>query len=323
MIKIKYTLLRLITAIFSIFPLRVHYLFSDSLFFLTYYIVQYRRSVVATNLAHSFPEKSIQERKIIEKKFYHHFCDTIIETLYFDRISVAEAKRRVNYINPELPNHYLDQNREVIIFLGHYNNWEWYCTWPLHSPHRFYAIYKKIRDKAFDRFYKHLRGRFGAQPLERSNTFRTLYLSHQKGTPSISAFLFDQTPRLHEIHHWVTFLNQETPVVLGAEKVAQKLDAVVLFANSKKVKRGMYQVEFQLVTEHAGSSAKYEITDQCTKMLEHQIIENPPYWLWSHRRWKHTKEKAAAYHEENNHEQMHYPQSSTIEKMTTHNTTVK
>ena len=108
----------------------------------------------------------------------------------------------------------------------------------------------------------------------------------------MSAFLFDQTPKSFEIQHWVTFLNQDTPAILGAEKIAQKLDTVVLFLHSRKIKRGYYEAEFQLVTDHAGECPKFEITDKCTHLLEQQIIEHPEFWLWSHKRWKHKREKA-------------------------------
>jgi KDO2-lipid IV(A) lauroyltransferase len=252
-------------------PLRLNYLFSDFLFLITYYVVRYRRSVVSRNLSNSFPEKSLKERKLIEKKFYHHFCDTFIETLYYDRISFEEAKERVKYLNPELPNHYMDQGRPVVVYLGHYNNWEWFSNWPLYTNHRFYAIYKKLRNKAFERFFYNLRSRLGAIPLERAETFRQLMEDAQKGIPTLSAFIFDQTPRINEIQFWTTFLNQETAVVVGAEKVARKLDAVVLTAHPRKIRRGYYEVEYSLVTEHAKETAKFEITEQCTRFLEKRI----------------------------------------------------
>lgn len=289
--KTGYFLLRATTWIIQLFPLRVHYIFSDLFFILAYSIFRYRRSVVAKNLANSFPGKTQKERNQIARKFYHHFCDTAIETLYFDRISSTEGKYRAKYLNPELPNGYLDHGRDVICFLGHYNNWEWFCNWPLYSTHLFYPIYKKLKNSIFERFYLHLRSRFGAIPLERAATFRQLYSDHQKGIPTMSAFLFDQTPRIYEIHHWVTFLNQDTPVILGTEKVAQKIDAVVLFAQSIKVKRGFYEVEYQLVTDHAGVCARFEITEKCTRLLEQQINSQPEFWLWSHKRWKHKRNK--------------------------------
>ena len=289
--KAPYYLLKANTWIIQLFPLRVHYMVSDFLFILAYYIIRYRRSVVAKNLANSFPDKTQNERTIIAKNFYRHFCDSFVETLYFDRISAAEGKNCVKFTNPELLNSYLDEGRQVITFFGHYNNWEWFCNLPLYVNQRCYAVYKKLRNKTFERFYFNLRNRFGAVPLERASTFRQLVGDHQKGIPSFSAFLFDQTPRPSELHHWLTFMNQDTPVILGAEKIAQKLDTVVLFLFSRKKKRGFYEAEFQLVTDHGGSCQKFEITNKCTQLLERQITEHPEFWLWSHKRWKHSRER--------------------------------
>jgi len=237
----------------------------------------------------SFPEKSEKERILIEKKFYRHLCDTFIETLYFDRISEKEAKKRVNFLNPELNNQYLDKGRSVVGYLGHYNNWEWLSNWPLYTNHRFYAIYKKLRSKAFGRFYYNLRSRLGAVPLERADTFRQLMEDTQKGIPSFTAFIADQTPRINDIQYWTTFLNQDTAVVVGLEKIAKKLNAVVLAAHPKKIRRGYYEVEYFLVTENPKETAKFEITEKCTRILENIIREKPEYWLWSHKRWKHKK----------------------------------
>ena len=282
-------LLRTITWLVSKMPRRVLYFHSDVLFFIIFYIVRYRRGVVANNLLNSFPEKTQSDRYHISKRFYAHLCDQFVETLYFDRVSVSEGKKCVKYLNQELVNSYLEQGRSVVCFLGHYNNWEWYTTWTLFSTHRFYVIYKKFRSQSFERFYFGIRSRFGAIPLERANTFRQLFKDSQQKISSASAFIFDQTPRISDIQHWVTFLNQDTPVILGAEKVAQKFDAVVFFLHSQKVKRGYYETECQLITEHAGACPKYEITDKCMQLLENQIKEKPEFWLWSHKRWKHKR----------------------------------
>ena len=284
-----YYLLRILSWLIYKMPRRVRYGLSNIFFVIIYYLIGYRRDVVNLNLANSFPEKTQKERELIAKNFYRHICDSFIETLYFDRIPLTEGKNCVRFVNPELLNGYLDQGRQVLTFFGHYNNWEWFCNLPLYATQQCYAVYKKIKSKAIDRFYINLRSRFGAVPLERADTFRQLMSDHQKGIPSMSAFLFDQTPRSTELHHWVTFLNQDTPVILGAEKMAQKLDAVVLFLYSRKIKRGYYETEFQLVTDHAGACSKFEITDKCNHLLEQQIIEHPEFWLWSHKRWKHKR----------------------------------
>ncbi len=286
---IGYYLLKASTWIFHILPMRFNYILSDILYLVCYYIARYRRKIVRNNLKNSFPEKTEQEIKTIERKFYRHLCDTFIETLYYDRISFEESKRRVRYVNSELPNKYLDEGRPVVVYLGHYNNWEWFVNWSLSTKHRFYAIYKKLTNKAFERFYYNLRGRFGTIPLERADSFRTLMEDNQNGIPTFSAFIFDQTPRIKEIQYWTTFLNQDTAVVVGAEKVARKLNAVVIAAHPRKIKRGYYEVEFVLITEHAKDTVKFQITEKCTKFLEKIIKEKPEYWLWSHKRWKHKK----------------------------------
>jgi KDO2-lipid IV(A) lauroyltransferase len=111
----------------------------------------------------------------------------------------------------------------------------------------------------------------------------------QKGIPTLTAFIADQTPRINDIQYWTTFLNQDTAVVVGLEKIARKLNAVVIAAHPKKIKRGYYEVEYFLVTDNPKETAKFEITEQCTRFLEKIIIKKPEYWLWSHKRWKHKR----------------------------------
>jgi len=282
-------LLRALSWLIYSLPLSVLYFFSDFVFILFFHLVRYRRDVVAQNIANSFPEKTKKERDQIAIKFYHHLCDCFLETLYFDRITNEKVKERVKFINPELANNYMDQGRSVIILMGHYNNWECFNNWGLHTKHRSYAIYKKLRNPAFENFYNHLRSRFGSFPLERKLTFRQLFDDLQAGIPGLSLFLIDQTPRSFDIQYWTTFLNQETAVLVGPEKIARKLDTVVLFGITKKIKRGFYEVEYVLITDHARQCPKFEITEISTRMMEKLIVENPEFWLWSHRKWKHHR----------------------------------
>ena len=63
----------------SFLPFWVLYLIADGMYYILYYIVRYRRKIVAENLEHSFPEKTSRERKEIEKKFYRHLSDFFVE----------------------------------------------------------------------------------------------------------------------------------------------------------------------------------------------------------------------------------------------------
>jgi|WetSurMetagenome_2_1015567.scaffolds.fasta_scaffold275826_2 Kdo2-lipid IVA lauroyltransferase/acyltransferase len=288
--KAGYYLLKASTWIIQLFPLRFHYFVSDLFFLFIYYIARYRRKVVYENLKNSFPEKSQDEISRIARKFYHNFCDSLIETLYFDRISENEIKKRLTILNKELIESLMAGGRNIILAMGHYNNWEWNCSWPLHSPVKGYVIYKRLTNKSFDLFYYNMRSRFGLTPLERADCYRQLIADSQNGVLSISAFLMDQTPRKHEIQYWTTFLNQETPVLTGTEKVARKIDAAVLFCHIRKIKRGYNTLEFSVIEEHARDAKPFEITEKATQKIEGIIRECPELWLWSHKRWKHKRE---------------------------------
>ncbi|HEY5511675.1 MAG TPA: lysophospholipid acyltransferase family protein [Prolixibacteraceae bacterium] len=288
--NLGYYLLRAVTWVVQLFPLRLHYFFSDFIFLFVFYVVRYRREVVFMNLKNSFPDKLSGEITLIAKKFYHQFCDSFIETLYFDRVSEKEIKKRLTLLNLELPEKYLHEGRAVVIALGHYNNWEWNCSWPLNSDYTAYVIYKRLTNKSFDKFYFNMRAHFGMVPLERADTYRQLISDSNNHKGTASAFLMDQTPRKREIQYWTTFLNQDTPVLTGTEKVARKLDAVVMFCHIKKLKRGYNRLEFSVITEHAKDTAQYEITEKATRKIEEIILQRPELWLWSHKRWKHKRE---------------------------------
>ncbi len=286
-----YYLLKSLTWVIQLFPLRVNFILSDILFAVVYYIAGYRKKVVLENLRNSFPEKRANEINLIARKFYQNFCDSFIETLYFDRISEKEIKKRVVFKNPELPNHYMAQGRQLAVLFGHYGNIEWLCSWPLHSEYEyeFDTIYKKLRNPTFERYYRQSRSRFGANPLEKAVSVRALLNNVKNNHPAFVTFLFDQCPKVHEIEHWMPFLNQDTPVQTGTEKVARKINAVSIYLHQRKIKRGYYEVEFYLIDENAAQTAHFELTEKMNRMLEKIIIEEPEHWLWSHKRWKHKR----------------------------------
>ena len=133
------------------------------------------------------------------------------------------------------------------------------------------------------------RERFGGVPVLMNDTFRTTIKFIKEGKPVLLGLISDQTPPSADIRYWTTFLNQETAVFLGVEKIAQKLDLPVFFSIMKKTRRGRYVVDFKLLTDKPRECKPYEITEMHVRALEEEIKEHPEYWLWSHRRWKHKR----------------------------------
>jgi KDO2-lipid IV(A) lauroyltransferase len=288
--KVMFYLFYGINWVITLLPLRILYIFSDLLFLVLYYFPSYRRKIVAANLKNSFPEKTADELLKIEKKFYKHLADMFIETLKMTHLSKKEMKKRFIVTNPEVLQRFKDEGRDIAAICGHYNNWEWMSAIPLYTDIKCVTIYKPLRNKQFDNFLNDLRRKKGFFLTPMSNIIREIITDRNKGINAMYSFIADQTPAKSDIQYWTRFLNQDTPVYTGAEKIAVKYDMVVVFFNNKKIKRGYYTTTLDILFEHAAGLPEHSVTEAHVRCLEKNIREQPEYWIWSHLRWKHKRE---------------------------------
>ena len=288
MIIINYLLLGLIWLI-SRLPFSLLYFFSDINFFFIYHVFGYRRKVVRVNLCNSFPEKSDKEIVSLEKKFYHHLCDLLMEILKIRGISKKQLLKRVHFKNTELLDELYEKGKSIIAVTGHLGNWEWTgMALPFNTKHKVFALVKPLSNEFLDKYMYKLRTRFAEDgPVPFKQAFRVI-VKH-KNIPTCSLLASDQTPTKGEIEYWTTFMNQETPVFLGTEKMARALNFEILFFPIRIIKRGYYEVEISKMFENPKGTVDFEITEKHTRLLEEFIFKNPENWLWSHRRWKHKR----------------------------------
>lgn len=273
----------------SILPFPVFYLVSDFFFFLLYYVIGYRKKVVYGNLKNSFPEKSHEELKAIERKFYRYLCDLFLETFKTLTISKTSAIERCAF-TPEtiaLFNRLYDEKKSCIIVMGHFGNWEWAGnTFALVCKQRLYVIYHPLHNKQFNDLIYKMRTRFGNGLYAMRDTIREMIKNRNE--INATAFIADQTPP-PEGAYWTTFLNQDTPIFLGTEKIAQKMNFPVVYVTVNRKKRGRYIVSAEILVEDPKNTGPGEISELHTRKLEKDIRQQPEVWLWSHRRWKHKR----------------------------------
>ncbi len=270
---------------------RALYVISDFFYIILYHVIEYRKNVVRENLKNAFPKLSEIERKEIEKKFYHHICDVILETTKLCSFSKDELKERVKIKNSERFYQLIEQGRNITVVFGHYHNWEWFAqALPIYIPITTYGIYKPLHNKVFDKLFYDMRTRFGIVALPMQTSMRTLIKnSHKQFSIAVIA---DQTPGSSDTNYWTKFLQQNTPVFMGTEKISKHFDCVLAFMDINRVKRGHLEFEFVILSENVRELKEYEITELHTRYLEKRIIEKPEFWLWSHRRWKHKASEA-------------------------------
>jgi Kdo2-lipid IVA lauroyltransferase/acyltransferase len=268
----------------SYLPYPVLYLLSDGLYVVIYKMVGYRKHVVLKNIINSFPERSTEEHHQIEKKFYRHLCDLIVESIKVFTISEKEVKKRMKILNPEFIDRFYDQGKSVILAGGHYNNWELFAV-AIDAPlkHKSVAIYKPMSNLFFDEKMRSTRGRYGLRMI---STKATKEEFEKKDSLRVIIFGIDQFPGSHRNCYWANFLNQDTAMIFGAEKYAKEYNYPVLSGRINKVKRGYYTFEFTDAIETPLTTSYGEITERINHLLEKDIIALPQFWLWSHKRWK-------------------------------------
>jgi KDO2-lipid IV(A) lauroyltransferase len=271
----------------SLLPYPLLYLLSDIIFLIMYRVIGYRKEVVFTNLKNSFTNKSKQELKKIMSDFYRHLCDIIMESVKGFTISEKQLRKRLIIKNPEFSNYFADKRQSIIFVGGHYNNWE-ICAqaFAMYSNHKCIGIYKPLSNAFInDKIYTS-RSKYGMHLISMKQTKKSF---EDGDEPKAIVFGSDQNPANPKRAHWVQFLNQDTGVLFGVERYAKEYDWPVVFVSIRKAKRGYYEVEYSLVTDNPNEEPHGKITEDFTKRLEQDIINQPQYWLWSHKRWKHKR----------------------------------
>lgn len=274
----------------SYIPFGVLYVLSDGVFYLLYYIVRYRRAVVRRNLNECFPEKSEEEIKQVEKKFYRYFADQVLESCKMATISPKEMSRRMKFTNIEEANAVLREGKTIALYMGHYGNWEWVSSIPLclEKGVKAVQIYHQLHNADMDKLLLFQRERMGAISVEMRKTAR--YINEQVAARNVCiiGFIADQSPRVNELRYFLPFLHHHTPVLTGTEKIIKHYELEAWFLNMKRVKRGYYEAELVRMHENPSLMPDFELTDLYYKMLEQMIQTRPELYLWTHNRFRHA-----------------------------------
>ena len=273
----------------ALLPFRLLYLLSDVVFVLLYHVAGYRKRVVAQNLKNAFPEMNPEERDRLRRKYYRYFCDLFLETFKTLTASRRTMLRHCS-LTPgakQLFDALAEEKKSSIIVMGHFGNWEWggnafslQCRQPL------YVIYRPLSNRGFDRLMYAMRTRFGTRLIAMKDAYRDM--ATLRDEVNVTAFIADQTPAPEQAY-WTTFLNQDTPVFRGTEKIAVRMNVPVVYVGIHRQRRGYYTVEAEVLCKEPASTAGGDISEMHTRRLEQDILRHPEFWLWSHRRWKHRR----------------------------------
>lgn len=277
--------------IISILPFRLFYWFSDFVFFIVFHVLRYRRKIVQENLKLTLPHLSVQERALVEKKFYSHMCDIFLEMVKTFTISEKDIRKRFVFTNMDLFHEMAKDNKSIILMLAHYASWEWMVSISLYTNLKAIGVYTKVENKYFDRLVRQIRSKYKGELVTTRETIKTVAENAANKVQCLYGFVSDQSPMLQKSFYWDHFMGVEVPIHTGAEMLAKRCDLNVLFVKIKKVKRGHYEATFVKLVDHPKQHPDYEISSLFLREAEKQILEAPEFYLWTHKRWKHRNKK--------------------------------
>ena len=251
-------------------PLGLLYALARLIYFITYYVVRYRRGVVFEHLRTAFPERSEAELRTLAKSYYRNLADVLVEVIRANEISATELDQRVVHKNFELLDELVAQGRSIIFLSSHSGNWEWLqLSVGLRLPIPMDGVYKPLHNKAMDRFIFGMRTRFGSSLIDVDNFMAEVVKN--KRQQRAYAVLADQKPKGSGRFHTTQFAK-----------------AAVVFVRMTRKSRGYYEAEYELIAEppYMKDDKKYPITELYARAVESHINANPDSWLWSNRRWR-------------------------------------
>lgn len=263
---------------------------SSVLAFLARRVLKYRLNVIRGNLERSFPDQKKEWHRKIEKEYYGHFADITVESIKHFSIDNKLAMSRMRHVNVEVFEPFFKSGRSVLIAGGHLNNWELYAvTANQNVPHDVMAVYKKLSDPVMDEAVRTSRQRFGLE-MVRTVDAQSWMKKHALGdSPKAVVMGFDQSPANPKKAWWTQFLNQETAWYYGLEKWAHQYDLPVIYGHIYKDSRGQYTTRYELVCDDPAKLEPGVVLNRCVTLLEQDIRNHPGHWLWSHKRWKHSR----------------------------------
>lgn len=262
------------------------YILSDIFFIGVYHVAKYRRTVVQSNLRLVFPDKDDEWLRSTEKKFYKHLCDISLESLKLRHMTEKDYAKRCRYVNIELIHQAYQRGQGVACMIGHYGNWEYSLGITTVVKHTSLGIYKPLKNKLFDTFFFKSRSHFGGIPVPMKEIFMEILKRRKKGEVILTGYASDQGPGNTEGKDWFNFLGQPTVVFDGVERITRKVNDSIFYLKMERVKRGYYTMKVIPMFGNAAETKKDDIVKAFFTMLEDHILEEPAYWLWSHRRWK-------------------------------------
>lgn len=258
--------------------------FADFVFF----CVPVRKKVVIGNLTESFKsEKTPAEISKIARSAYQQFTMTMIELLYFPKLSREDIKNMVAIEGLDTLADIVKRGKGAIIVGAHFGNWELMgAAFAQHYPITF--IVGQQSNIMADDLLNSYRLDKGIKIVPLKLSLRGVMKCLKDN--EFVALLSDQDAHEHGV--FVDFFGRPASTPKGPAVFALRSGSPLVMASMFREKNG-FRARFEEVPRPVPSGVEntdiLNYTQEYTRLLEKYTRQRPDHWFWMHRRWKTKK----------------------------------
>jgi KDO2-lipid IV(A) lauroyltransferase len=288
--RVEYTLFAVIVMLIKISPLLLIKLNQKLVRYLLRKLSKRRSGIVTKNLRIAYPHYTAEEISALTRAISRHFSTVFIEIVtIFVKKQPEKILKKVEILHPEVLERALDKKKGVILFSGHFGNWE---LIPLilsrQLNQKVNSVAREMNNPLVEKKVKQFRKYMGSELIYKRNSIRTILKRLEKN--GIVYLLIDHNTIARE-GVFVDFFGKPASTVTSVSQLHLKraIPIIPIFIHYEKDK-----IVLELLEEidAAGTSTGNQkedilrLTQSCTSLIEEKIRQYPEQWFWFHNRWK-------------------------------------
>jgi len=255
---------------------------------LAYTLAKKYRRISYINLDYAFDNKmSFEEKDKITRYSFKNLSFNFLHLMELRHMSKEMLQKKVTVQNIEAVNRVHAEGRAVIYVTTHY------CSWELGGAslgafvEPLAAVYKKLKNEAYQDWLLEARASFGNTNLEKSNVVKPLIRLIKKG--GASGLLIDTNINERE-GLMVEFMGKPIRQTSTPAYLARKFNAAIIPVTMRTDDEENYTLMlFDEIPVHKTDNEADDIlkaTQLQADWLTSIITKEPKFWFWLHRRWK-------------------------------------
>jgi len=288
-----FKLFLLLEKFLMILPKKLRKGFFTSLATLAYHASSRYRTVSYQNLDFAFDGKlTEQEKEKITRYAFKNLLYNFLHAMELRHMSKKELKEKITIQNIEAVNRVHKEGRAVIYVTTHYSSWELGGASIGAFIEPLIAVYKKMKNQAYQEWLLEARDSFGNISMEKTNIVKPLVRNIKKGMAC--GLLIDTNINPKE-GLMVEFMGKSIRQTSTPAYLARKFNAAIIPVTIRTDDEENYtlmlfdEIPVERTDDVAADIAK--ATQLQADWLTKLITNEPKFWFWLHRRWKNDHPK--------------------------------